>query len=184
MPKPHPPAKKASPGFVPFSSSHDALLGPGGWTFGAAPGVIETLVGSCVCITVWHAALRTGAACHYMLPEPPNPAGLGDPRYGREALKAMLARLRYHGIDPTGCEAKLFGGGRMFALEAPDIGQRNIDFAESALRSEHIPIVARDVGRDGYRRLRFNLNDGTVLSRFDRSEASVAFPIDPGSNGR
>lgn len=43
-------------------------LQPGEFHFGGANTRIQTLLGSCVAITLWHPIRRIGGMCHYMLP--------------------------------------------------------------------------------------------------------------------
>lgn len=167
------------PGQMPFRGNGTCLLGPGEWACGTAPGCIETLLGSCVCISFYHPLQRVGAACHYLLPSPPSADGANDPRYGSVQFRLMLAELRRVGADPRACEVKMFGGGRMFDLNGPDIGARNIEQGEAMLRELGVNPIARDLGGDGYRRLRFDLADGAVWMRFD-----LARPLPAPSGGR
>ena len=153
---------------VPFEPGKVHVLGPGDWTVGQGSGAIETLLGSCVCVTLWHPGTQVGAACHIVLPETTGRADQDDPRYAEAAMRHMLKAIRRRGADPKQCQAKVFGGGRMFDVGGPDIGQRNADAALRLLQQEGIPLSARCLGRDGYRRIRFDLSDGAVLQRFDR----------------
>lgn len=154
-------------GQIAFNHNGSCLLGPGEWACGTAPGCIETLLGSCVCISLYHPLQRVGAACHYLLPKPPTANDCNDPRYGSMQFRLMLAEMRRVGADPRACEVKMFGGGRMFDLNGPDIGARNIEQGDAMLRELGVNLIARDVGGDGYRRLRFDLTDGAMWMRFD-----------------
>lgn len=142
-------------------------LGPGDWYIGQAPAVVETLLGSCVCITLWHRATRLGAACHIVLPQAACEGKAHDPRFAAPALRLMTRGLLRRGADPRHCEAKVFGGGRMFEIAGPDIGQRNVEEVLVLLREAGIAVIASDTGRNGYRRIRFDLDDGSVAMRFD-----------------
>ncbi|MBD8527199.1 chemotaxis protein CheD [Pseudomarimonas arenosa] len=166
---------------VPFQPGRAHQLGPGDWMVGQGSGTVETLLGSCICLTLWHPNTRLGAACHIMLPEPGPHAEQDDPRYAPAAVSHMLRELRRRGANPRQCQAKLFGGGKMFHCSGPDIGQRNIDAVLDLLQQQGMAVAAQCVGRAGYRRVRFDLSSGAVEQRFD-SLRSIAdsFSSEPG----
>jgi len=150
------------------------FLNPGDWVVDSAPAVLGTLLGSCVSITLFSPALRIGAMCHYVLPRAHPAVGknrhAGDGRYGDQAFALMCKALRDRGADPLRCEAKLFGGGRMFDSMGRDVGARNVEEGRALLARAGIPLATSDVGKAGHRRLWFDLSTGEVLLRFESVE--------------
>ena len=92
-----------------------------------------------------------------------------DGRYADEAVLLMCRDLIKLGVDPVECQAKVFGGGRMFAWESQggiaNVGRRNGEVARDLLRSRGIKIVAEDLFGNGHRKLVFDVSNGDVWSR-------------------
>lgn len=150
------------------------FLNPGEWGWAAAPAVMGTLLGSCVAITLWSRKRRLGAMCHFVLPDrraTPRHRDheLPDGRYGNGAFWLICRALRDQGIDPATCEARVFGGGRMFEVDAAlgDVGSRNVEQALALLHAAQIPLGFQHTGQAGYRRLWFDLASGEVVVRFE-----------------
>jgi chemotaxis protein CheD len=148
--------------------SEKLFIKPGGWFFGRGNCQVETVLGSCVTITLWHAEYKLGGLCHFMLPARLHHVVQSlDGRYGEEAVLWLKKQARANGLDVRDCEAKLFGGAR--ALVGTNghhgVGQRNISFAEHCLRAEGIRVVSNDLGGNGHRYLRFDLSTGDVWVR-------------------
>ncbi len=149
----------------PASGGPEVFLHPGEYHFGSAPGVIRTLLGSCVSVTVWHPGLRLGGMCHALLPS--RVRRRGDPLEGRfvdEAIEILREALRVRGVSPGACKVKLFGGGNMFAPPAADldVGVRNIEAARRHLAANGFAVIREDVGGNRPRRLSFDLATGRV----------------------
>lgn len=143
----------------------EVFLHPGEQRFGAAPGRMRTLLGSCVSVIVWHPATRSGGMCHALLPSRVRRPGEGlDGRYVDEAVEWMARTLLRQGVQPAACRTKLFGGGNMFAPPAADldVGRRNVEAARRCLAERGFVVVREDVGGDRPRRLSFDLASGRV----------------------
>lgn len=159
-----------SPGLV----IPDHVVLPGQVWFGRAPVQPSTLLGSCVAITLWHPQRQAGGMCHYLLPErPPHQSdGALDGRYGDEALQLLLNAARKAGCPPEECEAKLFGGGRMFSCEsclgsmALQVNLRNVEQAHRLAGRHRLKVVAHHLGGEGHRQVRMHLETGDVWMRF------------------
>jgi chemotaxis receptor (MCP) glutamine deamidase CheD len=67
-------------------------------------------------------------------------------------------------------QAKIFGGSSAFAVDlSQSVGSRNVELAESFLRSAGIPVVEREVSGKHGRRLFFQIFDGvTKIKSFDQ----------------
>jgi chemotaxis protein CheD len=102
---------------------------------------------------------------HFMLPasgtgcEPPVEPG----RYGIHAMDLLIGAMQKAGADRRRLVAKVFGGAHV--LLAPEQGasipERNIQFIESFMRTEGIPVASSDVG--GYLPRRIHLHSDTGL---------------------
>jgi len=149
------------------------VLRPGDFHFGRGNTRISTLLGSCVSLTLWHARMRIGGMCHYMMAERDQrtePAGHEpDGRYATEAFALFLQHMEKAGTRPSEYQAKLFGGANMFSQKAEgklDIGARNIEVAHQFLASQHIALLAEHIGGSGRRKLHFDVWNGNVWLAF------------------
>ncbi|MFG6488177.1 chemotaxis protein CheD [Roseateles sp. BYS78W] len=119
---------------------------------------VETLLGSCVAIVLTDARRSIAAVCHLVH------AGAGaTTAYGGCALQAMEAMLRARGFNARLCEAFVYGGGNMFPVLAPGdqhVGMSNVRWALSELAGRGMPVLAQDVGGDGYRRFAWTVGPG------------------------
>jgi chemotaxis protein CheD len=150
----------------------DVFLLPGQHFVGDARHRIRTLLGSCVSITLWHPRERVGAMSHFLLTmgdKDSEDAGQLNGRYCEGALRLMLEELRQAGINPSECQAKVFGGGMMFpGIERGDslgIGRRNGETAERLLEQHRIPVVSESLFGVGHRHIIFNVRTGDVWVR-------------------
>lgn len=148
----------------------DIFLLPGEYFVGGAECRIRTLLGSCVSITLWHPKRRIGTMSHFLLStrNGAKESGLNS-RYGEEALELMLAELRAMGVDPAECQAKIFGGSKMFpgldGKKSGNIGRQNGEVALRLLRAHGIPVVSESLYGVGHRSIIFDISSGNVWSR-------------------
>ena len=156
----------------PHAGPGDLSLQPGEVWFGAAPARVRTLLGSCVALTLWHPGLRVGGMCHYLLPSRgPHTTRTLDGRYGNEAFALLLREIRRRGAVPAQFEAKLFGGGRMFAsqpgatLPGMDVQQRNVTQARALVAANGLALRAEHLGGVGHRLIVLDLATGDVWMR-------------------
>lgn len=154
----------------------EVFLNPGDFHFGGKDTRIVTLLGSCISITVWHAALHIGGMCHFILPAR---GGNGkrqnlDGRYADEAVQLMLHEITWRNTQPHEYQVKIFGGGNMFphhnkakgnGSNYADVGGRNIEAARLLLEEQGFRLSTGDVGGNGHRKLVFNLWDGGAWVR-------------------
>jgi len=148
--------------------------------FGQGDLQVETLLGSCVAITLWHAVRRLGGMCHFVLPARGRAAvdDVLDGRYGEEALLRLLQEVRQHDTLTVDYTVKVFGGASVLGLPASEnrIGQANADFVLEMLRRLRIKITVQDLAGEGYRYLRFDLNTGDVWVRHGHAELQATLP--------
>ncbi|MCD6734639.1 MAG: chemoreceptor glutamine deamidase CheD [Burkholderiaceae bacterium] len=147
--------------------------------------LIMTTLGSCIAACLWDRDRRIGGMNHFMLPE-----GAGvDGRYGAYAMELLVNELMRRGAARTSLEAKVFGGAQVISgMETVNVGERNTRFVLEYLRTEGIPVVARDVldvhprkvcfmpatGRAVVKRLL--PSSATALQQQDRAAAQRARP--------
>ncbi|MFI7587473.1 chemotaxis protein CheD [Spongisporangium articulatum] len=148
------------------------VLHPGDFFFGRAPGRVETLLGSCVAITLWHPALHVGGMCHYLLPSRSRTgeeAGRLDGRYADEALEMFRRSASRLSTDLDEYVVKMFGGGRQFDCDPVahriDVPARNVAAGRALLRRAGLVPAAEHVGGVGPRTVRLNLHSGRVEVR-------------------
>jgi chemotaxis protein CheD len=142
----------------------------GQWAVAAAPGRIQTLLGSCVGVVLYHRAAKLGGVAHIVLPRARG--NVDHPgKYADTAIPALIAEFdrRLGQNSRQRLTAKLAGGASMFQVESTmsensqlNIGQRNQETIEQILGELSIPILARDLGGNFGRRLILETVSGNV----------------------
>jgi chemotaxis protein CheD len=104
--------------------------------------LIMTTLGSCIAACLWDREARIGGMNHFMLPQ-----GDGDTgRYGSYAMELLINEMMKQGATRSTMEAKVFGGGQVIdGMNTMNIGERNTEFVIDYLKTERIPIMAKDV---------------------------------------
>lgn len=158
------------------------ILNPGDFHFGDRHTQIETLLGSCISVTMWHPRLLIGGMCHYMLPSRSDKRiGQLDGRYGREAILMFFREAVRHNADPNEFVVKVFGGGHMFAAHKEDacrnghckhvidtcknVSCKNIVLSNAMLGSFGFKIASQDLGGTASRKIIFDVGTGDVWVR-------------------
>ena len=104
--------------------------------------LIMTTLGSCIAACLWDRDAKIGGMNHFMLPE----GDAGSGRYGSYAMELLINELMKRGAHRSSMEAKVFGGGAVIAgMSSLNVGERNTKFVMDYLKTEHIPIVSKDV---------------------------------------
>ena len=160
-------------------------LKPAGFFFIEKPGVIRTVLGSCVTVTMF--CKRTGAAsaCHPVLPSCRENdacyfAGCRDKYKYVECVIPEMARLfRKSGVDMEELEVKLFGGGEMITNNSTkpqviQVGRMNAEMAMKKLAGLNIKIKSCDIGGILGRRVFFDTSTGDVwVKKLTKQNASI-----------
>jgi chemotaxis protein CheD len=142
----------------------------GHWALAAAPARIQTLLGSCVGVVLYHRLAKLGGVAHIVLPTAPGTVDHPG-KYADQAIPALIADFdrRLGENSRPRLTAKLAGGASMFQGVSPlspnshlHIGQRNQETIERILRELSIPILACDVGGNYGRRLILDTVSGMV----------------------
>ncbi len=151
------------------SSEARHFLYPGQVFVTRDPVTISTILGSCAAVCLWDRHKRAGGMNHYLLPEGQG-EGPNRLRYGNVANPELLKQVLALGCEIRNLQAKIFGGSSAFAVDlSQSVGSRNVELAESFLRSAGIPVVDREVSGKHGRRLNFQVVDGvTTIRSFDQ----------------
>ncbi|MGI6038534.1 MAG: chemotaxis protein CheD [Limnochordia bacterium] len=120
--------------------------------------VLSTLLGSCVAVCLYDSRSQVYGMNHFMIPGDLRQENFflePDARYGIFAMELLINGMMKAGAAKERLRAKIFGGGRLLALNGKDIAGSNIRFAQAFLEMEGIPIEAADTGERVARRLFF-----------------------------
>ena len=140
--------------------------------------MITTVLGSCVAVCLYDAALEVGGMNHYQMPIWDG-RELASPKYGNIAIEKLIEKMMHLGSDPDRLVAKVFGGSQILQSSNPvlNIGKRNIEVSEYVLEKFKIPIVVSNVGGRAGRKLIYNTESGVVmLKRLQSSSVAVEVP--------
>jgi chemotaxis protein CheD len=141
--------------------------------------IITTVLGSCISVCLYDKNNRIGGMNHFMLPI--NKASTSDYltsnfnpnfytdelRYGTISMEVLVSEIQKMGGERKNLRAKYFGGGKVLKTfsDVLDIGKKNIEFVESYIKKEGIPVDSNDVGGKVGRKLFFIIRDFKVLSK-------------------
>ena len=146
------------------------FLHPGAVRFADQPERIETILGSCVSVTLRDPLTASAALCHCLLPvAPPGAADEERYRFCDTAIAGMLAWFDQRRIPAARLEAKLFGGAdvliRSDRSSELTVGTLNAHHAVSALARFAISPQAGETGGERGRYLIFDTASGSVWIR-------------------
>lgn len=138
---------------------------PGEYYVTATNMVLVTVLGSCVSACIRDREKGLGGMNHFMLAETSdNGAVSASARYGTYAMEILINHLFKLGARRSNLEAKVFGGGRVMAsLTSSQVGERNARFVLDFLKTEGIPVVAKDLLDVHPRKVYFFPANGRVL---------------------
>lgn len=142
------------------------VLKPGEIYATERPVLVTTVLGSCISVTMFCRARRSGAICHAILPNRCGRGDENDSRYVDTSIFAMLRRFNAWGIGPGELEIKIFGGADMLApvqSRGPGVGRQNIDTALRIIEAQRLALIASDLGGYRGRKIFFRTHTGEVL---------------------
>ena len=143
----------------------NVYLKPGELAIACQPLLVETVLGSCVSVSLYCPFKGIGALCHAMLPT----GDARDFKYVDSAINHMVKSLSREGVNLSTVVAKLFGGADMFASNREmgsakyPVGEQNITKAREVLAHYRIKISNHDVGGVYGRKLLFFSDTGQVF---------------------
>lgn len=139
---------------------------PGEYFVTTSDMVLVTVLGSCVSACLRDRDKGIGGMNHFMLSEGGGDQVAGSARYGGFAMEVLVNHLLKMGARRSSLEAKVFGGGAvMSSLTQSQVGERNAQFVLDYLKTEGIPIVARDLLDIYPRKLYYFAYSGRVLMK-------------------
>ncbi|MEJ2228074.1 MAG: chemotaxis protein CheD [Alphaproteobacteria bacterium] len=151
-------------------------LPPGALCCLAEPGIVTTVLGSCVAVCLWDKQSGVAGINHFILPESDNETPCL--RYGNFAIARLVAAMLELGADFETISAKIFGGAAVLpqSIEAAaggkHVGTHNVDFAMARLVELGIPIIARRTGGNVGMNVQLFTETGEVRVRTIRSQNS------------
>ncbi|OQY47606.1 MAG: hypothetical protein B6242_04630 [Anaerolineaceae bacterium 4572_78] len=128
-------------------------------------------LGSCVAVCMYDPMLRVGSMLHALLPtKPSDNINRGKPtKFVDEGISLLLKQMQKVGGKQIRYKAYLCGGAQMLSIpnstDAFNIGQRNIEAAETMLKKMSIVIQARDTGGKAGRTVKLYVGSGQVTVR-------------------
>lgn len=138
------------------------FLYPGYIYANPTPGIVTTLLGSCVAVCLWDERLRCGGLNHFLLPTRAKSEDVAA-RYGNSATASLLEQMRKMGSRVSDLKAKVFGGSRLIAgVSASNLGDNNVAAALGMLTAAGVNVVERDTGGNAGRKLIFDLVQGST----------------------
>lgn len=128
------------------------------------PGVLRTILGSCVGICIYERNKKIGGLAHILLPK--NPGDSNPEKYADTAIPMLIQQLLKRGGKKEFMSAKIAGGASMFKFKSTttlaNIGDNNVETTKQILAKHGIPVVAEDVGGSAGRVIDFFLDDGRL----------------------
>jgi chemotaxis protein CheD len=135
------------------------LLNPGDVVVANAGDRLDTLLGSCVAVTLVDPRGTVGAMCHIVHANDSDARRPPDTHHARCALQAMADGLLARGIVPRLCLARVYGGANMFprhygaTFDGLHVGMRNVARVLELLDAGGIRVIEQSIGGTGYRKL-------------------------------
>ncbi len=127
--------------------------------------LLVTVLGSCVAACIRDPDSGIGGMNHFMLPDEGGREVLStSARYGTYAMEVLINHLLKLGARRNRLEAKVFGGGAvMESLVSSNVGVRNAEFVLKYLKTEKVPVVAKDLLDSYPRKVYYFPQNGRVL---------------------
>lgn len=148
---------------------HDYLLVGQGGIF-KTPTMVQTVLGSCVSVTMYCARYHWGGIFHALLPRigdfSRTSSKLEHYRYVDSSILELLREFAKAGVFPDSLECKVFGGASPLHQKYDvSAGKRNVEIAMESLAREGVTVSASSVGGNAGRKLFFRTDTGIVLQK-------------------
>jgi chemotaxis protein CheD len=120
-------------------------------------------LGSCVALSIWDPRVRVAGLAHFMLPSGP----LTHPpvKFVDSGLPQFFSEFTRRGGDLRRAQMKAAGGAAMLAVMAStmEIGKRNAEALQTALRSHGLRLHGSDLGGKAGRTVQLDGATGRLL---------------------
>ncbi|MBD3609698.1 MAG: chemotaxis protein CheD [Gammaproteobacteria bacterium] len=155
-------------------------LNQGDIYFGSDQAGVDTLLGSCVAVTLWHPYKKLGGMSHIVLP------GKGpedkDAKYATGAIAYFLEQIKRHHTRPQDYVVHVYGGGKMFSVDEPgkmkDIGNQNGWKTLELLSHAGFRLQEVDLLDTKYRKVALDLGNGAISFDAQPMSATESFSFD------
>ncbi|MGQ8366532.1 chemoreceptor glutamine deamidase CheD [Glaciecola sp. 1036] len=130
--------------------------------------LIVTVLGSCVSVCLRDPITRIAGMNHFLLPANKDTVNFDSDsaRYGVYAMEVLINHMIKLGAPKHRLEAKVFGGGNVLKqLRINTVGEQNSAFILEYLKTENIPITAKDLLGEFPRKVYFFPLTGEVKIR-------------------
>ena len=159
-----PPAGAANPRAATILPLPSIYVHPGQVAVSDQPGVITTILGSCVAVCLCDPVARIGGMNHYLLP---GSSAATEPaaRYGIAAIRELYESMVRRGALAGRMHAQIFGGAAVLAAfnsDANHLGARNVSLARTMLADYGVRVLSEDVLGERGRKLVFSPRDGAT----------------------
>ena len=159
-------ATPSSPGSV----SQYLLVAQGGlWP---EPTMVQTILGSCVAVTIHAPKYQIGGTFHALLPYWQEYAAVLDPvqafRYVDSGVERLYEKLLLRGVRHTEMVCKVFGGAQALFWGEQSVGRRNVLAAYETLARLGLRAASASVGGERGRKLVFASHTGAVYIKLLR----------------
>ena len=125
-------------------------------------GALQSVLGSCIGLALYHPRLRRSTLAHVVLPHSHGNAAC-PAKFADTAVPHLLALLAAEGVPAAGLVAKIAGAASMFGNSGPiQIGESNIAAVKAALQKARLALAGEDVGGGKGRRMRIESDTGRV----------------------
>ena len=155
-----------------------AKIMPGEYFVSKEDMLLVTVLGSCVAACVRDSGSGIGGMNHFMLPDVGGEGAVStSARYGVYAMEVLINHLLKLGANRDRLEAKVFGGGAVLSsLSSTQVGVRNAEFVLNFLKTEKIPVLAKDL-LDSYPRkvYYFPLSGKVLVKKLHRVHNNTLF---------
>ncbi len=148
------------------------------------PACVNTILGSCISVTMFNSVNKISAICHAFLP---NARGSRSYKYVDNSIIQMIKEFKKRGIAPDEIDAKLFGGAELLfpknsSCRLITVGRQNIYSAHETLKKFNLKLINSDIGGDRGRKILFYTNTGEVYlkrqGKIDIEKQPISFLID------
>jgi len=142
-----------------------AKILPGQFYVSKEDEAIVTVLGSCISACIRDPIAGIGGMNHFMLPADNSGSGTKlseSARYGNFAMEMLINEILKNGGAKKNLEVKIFGGGKILR-NMTDVGQRNIEFAITYIKTEGLNLLSSDVGSPHPRKVYYFPKSGRVL---------------------
>ncbi len=145
-----------------------AKILPGEYYVTLSGEAVATVLGSCISACIRDRQLGIGGMNHFMLPANRGSTSGGSQmlpsdanRYGNHAMESLINDILKSGGRREHLEVKIVGGGRILE-NMTNIGQMNIDFVRTYIKTERLQLIGEDVGDIFPRKVIYFPAEGTV----------------------